>query len=44
MARFKPYDYFLIGLPFWLWLGYWWGRAMAALLNVRRTGQESGGG
>ena len=27
---------FLIGLPLWLWAGYWWGRMMAAAFKVRR--------
>jgi hypothetical protein len=32
---------FLVGLPLWLWMGYWWGRTMAAFFNIPRTAEGS---
>jgi hypothetical protein len=34
---------FLVGLPLWLWAGYWWGRTMAALFKVGWTIETDGG-
>lgn len=33
---------FLVGMPLWLWAGYWWGRTMAALFKVRRAIETDG--
>ena len=27
----------IVGLPMWLWAGYWWGRTMAAYFKITKT-------